>query len=705
MADEDNTPVLLRLNAAKEERDWECVIALMREHAHDADVQRRGCQHLCALDLCAVNFADAAVATDAALAVAAGAIEVMVAALHAFPESEALQCSGLRALSGLRFGDDSSHAGTLGAVEAVVAAMRTHAAAEEVQQRGLLALFQFVAPNSDNAARAEAAGAMRAIAHALSMPAHVAELRANTQAAMLLVQLLLAVEKVHPGRTVAHLPAVVETLLRALHVCADDHETQLECLLALDMLATNALNAERAIARGAYEAVLPLLASHTGPNMTALLEEACRLLVSLCRNAESAEKAGRLGVVGVLLAWLRAHPRNKKVQVCGWMVMSALCTYCRTNAVAALHGGALALLQQARRFHSASQDFMHDVHALLFCLRQEQLAQQRSGAQGAAAPLDVAAVAAADAAMAALLAEEDAEREAAQAPKRKSKKKRGARAGAGGAPAAAGASCDDTAVHEIPAAAPMHADETSAAGSAAEVAEVAEDGPPAPVAPAPPAPGTNTPGSVAEVAAASAVPDGGAGSCNAFAAVVVPAAVHEQQPPVAGVPSAAAVAVAALSAALSTAAQPRRAPREYRPPMGAPPPPFDAAGVQSLLPPAPSLLPPAQPPALSHAAASDEAAAAVEALLPGLVGLALGALQHLPQAAPAAPALLPPPATRECCICFLDVVQDDLRLLSPCGHRCVCVECAAVLMARPPAARLCPKCREPVVFATRVFDE
>jgi hypothetical protein len=67
--------------------------------------------------------------------------------------------------------------------------MRTHAAAEEVQQRGLLALFQFVAPNSDNAARAEAAGAMRAIAHALSMPAHVAELRANTQAAMLLVQL------------------------------------------------------------------------------------------------------------------------------------------------------------------------------------------------------------------------------------------------------------------------------------------------------------------------------------------------------------------------------------------------------------------------------------------------------------------------------------------------------------------------------------
>jgi hypothetical protein len=59
---------------------------------------------------------------------------------------------------------------------------------------------------------------------------------------------------------------------------------------------------------------------------------------------------------------------------------------------------------------------------------------------------------------------------------------------------------------------------------------------------------------------------------------------------------------------------------------------------------------------------------------------------------------------KECCVCFLDIIIDELRLLSPCGHRCVCGDCAAALLARPAPVRECPLCSELVVFATRVYD-
>ena len=60
---------------------------------------------------------------------------------------------------------------------------------------------------------------------------------------------------------------------------------------------------------------------------------------------------------------------------------------------------------------------------------------------------------------------------------------------------------------------------------------------------------------------------------------------------------------------------------------------------------------------------------------------------------------------KECCICFLDVQLEELLLLYPCAHRCVCEECADALMLRPAARRLCPKCRKGVGGASRVFDD
>ena len=61
---------------------------------------------------------------------------------------------------------------------------------------------------------------------------------------------------------------------------------------------------------------------------------------------------------------------------------------------------------------------------------------------------------------------------------------------------------------------------------------------------------------------------------------------------------------------------------------------------------------------------------------------------------------------KECCVCFLDIQLDELLLLMPCGHRCVCQACADALLALPPPAlRLCPKCRKAVIGAVHVYDE
>ncbi len=70
---------------------------------------------------------------------------------------------------------------------------------------------------------------------------------------------------------------------------------------------------------------------------------------------------------------------------------------------------------------------------------------------------------------------------------------------------------------------------------------------------------------------------------------------------------------------------------------------------------------------------------------------------------PMPPALPMLPALRECCVCLADVAAADLLLLLPCAHRCVCEACASMLLSAPQPR--CPKCREDVARASRVFED
>jgi hypothetical protein len=118
-----------------------------------------------------------------------------------------------------------------------------------------------------------------------------------------------------------------------------------------------------------------------------------------------------------------------------------------------------------------------------------------------------------------------------------------------------------------------------------------------------------------------------------------------------------------------------------------------------------------QPAALLRAAAAAApprpvgfaAAAAAPLLQPPPPPLSFGAERAF-AAAMADTAMLP---LARCRACFAELALEQLRMLWPCGHRCVCAACAAALLALPAdtAARTCPRCSAPVSGAARVFDD
>jgi hypothetical protein len=75
------------------------------------------------------------------------------------------------------------------------------------------------------------------------------------------------------------------------------------------------------------------------------------------------------------------------------------------------------------------------------------------------------------------------------------------------------------------------------------------------------------------------------------------------------------------------------------------------------------------------------------------------ALQALEAERVVGPFMAAAAAEKECCICLKTEVVGKLLALVPCGHRCVCDECSALVVGRT-----CPVCRTEVRQAIRVFD-
>ena len=138
------------------------LVAAMRAHASNADVQHRGCGALWNMTVNADNKVKAG---------SAGAIEAVVASMCAHTSNAVVQHQGCGALWNMTVNaDNQAKAGNAGAIEAVVAGMRAHTGNADVQHRGCGALLTMPV-NADNRVKAGSAGAIEAV---------VAGMRAHT---------------------------------------------------------------------------------------------------------------------------------------------------------------------------------------------------------------------------------------------------------------------------------------------------------------------------------------------------------------------------------------------------------------------------------------------------------------------------------------------------------------------------------------------
>jgi hypothetical protein len=625
----------------------------------------------------------------------AGGLPVLLAALHA--QQGTLASAAMSAVAHLTENTPASHvqAGATGAIEAVLAAMVAHHAHAQLQVDACRALAVLFTVEGHEACAAAATGAV------------LAAMQAHQRNAMVLAHACHTLALLHSTRVAAHdfnaqAGAAVSAVVAAMRAHGADSSVQ-ECGCRFVAAFTDAADGgPRAMAAGAFDAVGVAMrehATHLGVQIQAYSALVC------AANTDGAQaRAYAAGALPPVLAFLRAH-RGGLPFDCGYADADALLTASAALSTlvmkvpeAAAHAGRLGAVETVVAFvraqRSAPMLLVSAFHALdvLMTVNDNTRAAHRAGAvhevslamhthaDAAAlhetgrkileriALMQQDAVATADAAMAALLAEEEEEAAAARDAKPSARKQRSKKRGAQAPASAAGAS----GTGDAPAAA-HGAPEPAGAGAEADGAAL-DDAVTAAVPPvavvARSAEAERRRRRAATKAARRA--GGGAGQSSSAAS---------------------ANAAAELGASVDAEALPDDGDAPAAP--AAPPDP----AADALLPPclrglslhAP--LPPAQMPPLPPP------------VLPPLPMFAAVLQPPLPATAPSAPPPPPPPPVmKECCVCFLDVLSGDLLALTPCGHRCVCEACSDVLLARPPASRLCPVCTKAVGGAIRIYD-
>jgi hypothetical protein len=735
-----------QIKQAIERLDFAGAVSVLRANLASAQICKHGCYHLA---LWALN-ADADARRQAK---AAGAVEVALAALQAHPAVAGVQRFGCSALAellkdmvgeacaadaieaattasqahaaadadaadadvqnaaccvfGVLGGSTVPPAVALNAVEALMAALRAHVTDAMLQGNGCRALAEFYFRNvhlrtaaiaaacisiataallAHAADPAVARGGCRMLADVIVQPAStssldalLAALRTHATVADVQGEGFRALCNMTTKCTDSQNAAVAAGALAMVHVgaqLADDSGFWREYVFHSITCLTSGNAATQAKAHhvGTVDVLVDALRAET--QTVTVLADICDALGNVACFAAAAVTAGTLGAMETVIAVMKAHASDAYLQRHACFALRCMASGCATNMRKAHTAGAAELARAALRTHEADLVLCARASALLTLLQQSTQA--------------------ADAAMAALVASEAAERAALLAVpplKRKSKKKR--RGGGGAArdasaerdagaleahepaePPAAGVAAGGDAPAPLALAAPTDADALGAAGGADE----AQQG------------GGGAGGAGAGGAEAAPALAGDGGALPAGSQPAQPLLQPLLQPPVALTPAEGALLLPPYFAGLVLGVPPA-------PPAAAVPVAEEAAAA-----PAAAVPPPPPPP---HLAALElggglqpAAAVAVAAAAPAAVAAAPALL-----AAAVVPPLPPPAVMKECCVCFLDLLLDDLFLLWPCAHRCVCEACADALMALPPPAeRLCPMCRKPVVGASRVYD-
>jgi hypothetical protein len=591
------------------------------------------------------------------------AVEAMVAALRAHVTSAVLQENGCRALTVFYFYDVRLKTPAISAacLSIALAALLAHAADPAVARAGCRLLADVIVQPASTSL----------------FDAVLAALRTHATVAAVQEEGFCALCNMTTGCTDSQNAAVAAGAIEVVHEgaqLADESGFWREYVFhsITCMTSGNAAAQAKAHHVGMVDVLVEALRAET--QSATVLADICAALGNVACFAAAAVTAGALGAMETVIAVMKAHASDAYLQGHACSALRCMARGCTTNMRKAHTAGAAELARAALRTHEADSVLCARASALLTLLQQSTQA--------------------ADAAMAALVASEAAERAALLAvspPKRKSKKKRrggggaareaSAERGAGALEAhepaeapAAGVAAGGDALAPLVLAAPSDADGLGAAGGADEAQQ---DGG-----------GEGDAGAGGAEAAPALAGDDGALPAGSQSAQ--PLLQPLLQPPVALTPAEGALLLPPYFAGLV---------------LGVPPAPPAAAAPMAEAAAAPAAaVPPPPPPHLAGlelgGGAQPAAAVAVAAAAPAAVEAA-----PAPLAAAVVPPLPPPPVMKECCVCFLDLLLDDLFLLWPCAHRCVCEACADALMALPPPAeRLCPTCRKPVVGASRVYD-
>jgi hypothetical protein len=327
----DSAPVSVSAGAAGA---VDVIMAALRRHPADAGVQFSGWTAL-------VHFTvyDAG---SAANADAAGAVEAAVATLkrHAAHQAPVLgsACHALNILTGY-CADGAAKAGAAGAVKAVVAALCAFPDDGRLQRFGCEALYGLV-QTADNRKRAFDNGAGEAIIAA--MRRHAAEARVQAAGCGAFCRLFYAESQASKHAQLA--TEAIRTVAAAMTAHTSDRDVQHKACLALSsiILQSPACKAAAAAA-GGIEAAVAALRAHAADAVmqTAGFHALANICVTMPGHQAKAVIAG--GIETVVQA-LRRHAAHAEVQESGCFALAAIVQNSRGSVQRAHAAGALDAL-------------------------------------------------------------------------------------------------------------------------------------------------------------------------------------------------------------------------------------------------------------------------------------------------------------------------------------------------------------------------
>jgi hypothetical protein len=322
------------------------VLAGMRVRAGGDTVQLELCENG-ALALSALSSEPA----NAERARAADAFPVLVAAMTAHARSVTLQVAACTSLMRISEAGNAARASgaTAGAIEAVLATLHAHPGAADVQEKGCVALARLVESSPTNKARAGAAAVTTVLAAARAHPKQHEVVENAFMAASLLVgddtvargvpmdatlQAVVAAVKAQPAspgvqqygavvfatltwnntpaKTAAGAAGGVEALIAALRAHGRErrYATQ-HCMQALGIVLGLDANVARAVKGGAVDAVNTAIKSH--PAVPDIQADGFKSLLALCAVADARTQAMRGGAPALAAAAVAAFPANADV--------------------------------------------------------------------------------------------------------------------------------------------------------------------------------------------------------------------------------------------------------------------------------------------------------------------------------------------------------------------------------------------------------